>query len=147
MIGAYSQAAKHMRIGKILGILVGGIVLAAMALLLAVWLLVNPNAYKGRIAGTVKDSTGRELVLEGDIKLSVFPWIALELGPATLGNPAGFGPEPFLKFQKASVHVKLWPLLSKQLEMAGVEIDGLDLRMRKNAAGKGNWEGFGGDAP
>ncbi len=133
-----------MRIGRILSILVGGIVALFVAVLLAVWLLVNPNAYKGRITAAVKESTGRDLLLTGDIKLALFPRIALELGPASLGNPAGFGEEPFLKFDRASVQVKLLPLLSKQLQMAGVQVAGLDLRMRKNAEGKGNWEGFGG---
>jgi AsmA protein len=81
--------------------------------------------------------------LKGDIKLSVFPWLALELGPATLGNPPGFGEEPFLAFNRAAVRVRLFPLLAKRLEMGRVEIDGLDLRLRKNAAGAGNWENFG----
>lgn len=121
-----------------------GAIIALIALgLLAVWWLVNPNDYKGRIADSVKESTGRELVLKGDIKLSVFPWIALELGPASLGNPPEFGAEPFLAFNHAAVRVKLLPLLAKRLEIARVELDGLDLRLRKNAQGTGNWEGFG----
>jgi AsmA protein len=128
---------------KILAGVMGGIIVLVVAGLLAVWWLVNPNDYKGRIAETVKESTGRDLVLKGDIKLSVFPWIALELGPASLGNPPGFGEEPFLAFNRAAVRVKLFPLLAKRLEMDRVEVDGLDLRLRKNAQGTGNWENFG----
>jgi AsmA protein len=128
---------------KILAGVVGGIIGLAVVALLAVWLLVNPNDYKGRIAAAVKESTGRDLVLTGDIKLSVFPWVALELGPASLGNPPGFGEEPFLKFNHAAVRVRLFPLLAKRLEMDRIELDGLDLRLRKNAEGAGNWENFG----
>src|ERR1700730_11799365 len=120
----------------------GGIIVLIAAGLVAVWWLVTPNDYKGRIAAAVKESTGRDLVLQGNIKLSVFPWIALELGPASLGNPPGFGAEPFLAFQHAAVRVRLCALLAKRLEMDRVEIDGLDLRLRKNAQGTGNWEGF-----
>src|SRR5580658_8878258 len=122
-----------MRTVKVLAGLAGGIILLIVVGLLAVWALVNPNDYKGRIAAAVKESTGRELHLSGDIKLSVFPWIALELGPATLGNPEGFGEEPFLSFAHASVRVKLLPLLRKRLQVARVDIDGLDVRLRKNA--------------
>jgi AsmA protein len=128
---------------KILAGLVGGIIGLIVAGLLAVWLLVNPNDYKGRIAAAVKESTGRDLELKGDLKLSVFPWIALELGPASLGNPPGFGEEPFLAFNHAAVRVRLLPLLAKRLEMDRIELDGLDLRLRKNAQGTGNWENFG----
>ena len=129
-----------MRNFKVLGGLAAGIGVLVCAVLLGVWLLVNPNHYKGRIAAAVKESTGRELQLTGDIKLSVFPWIALELGPATLGNPEGFSEEPFLSFAHAAVRVKLLPLLRERLEIARVEIEGLDVRLRKNAEGRGNWQ-------
>ena len=132
-----------MRTVKVLAGLAGGIILLIVVGLLAVWALVNPNDYKGRIAAAVKESTGRELILKGDIKLSVFPWVALELGPASLGNPPGFGAEPFLAFNHAAVRISLWRLLSKRMDVQRVEIDGLDLILMKDARGTGNWENFG----
>ena len=132
-----------MRKGKFLAGLVGGIIVLVAAGLLAVWLLVNPNNYKDRIAAAVKESTGRELNLTGDIKLSVFPAIALQLGPASLGNPPGFGEEPLLEFKHAAVRIGLWRLLYKQLDVQRVEIDGLDVRLLKDGHGRGNWEDFG----
>ena len=135
---------------KILGYIVGGLVLLVILLLVGVWLFVNPSNYKGRITQEVRTATGRELSLPGDIKLSVFPWIALELGPASLGNPPGFGSEPFVSVKHVALRVKLLPLLHGQLEVGRVQVDGMDLRMKKNAAGKGNWEDFGekkGQAP
>ncbi|MFI4879672.1 MAG: AsmA family protein, partial [Steroidobacterales bacterium] len=135
-----------MRPLRILGFVLGGLVVLVALLLLAVRLFVNPNDFKGRIAQTVKNSTGRELLLPGDIKLSVFPWVALELGPASLGNPPGFSATPFAAVKHIAARVKLLPLLRKQLQIGRVEIDGLDLRLYKNAQGKGNWEGFGGES-
>ncbi|HSY95704.1 MAG TPA: AsmA family protein, partial [Steroidobacteraceae bacterium] len=132
-----------MRTVKVLAGLAGGIILLIVVGLLAVWALVNPNDYKGRIAAAVKESTGRELILKGDIKLSVFPWVALELGPASLGNPPGFGAEPFLAFNHAAVRISLWRLLSKRMDIQRVEIDGLDLILLRDARGTGNWESFG----
>ena len=132
-----------MRTVKIGALVLGGLVAVVLLALLAVWLLVNPNDYKPQIAAAVKRATGRELVLEGKLALSVFPWIALELGPASLGNPSGFPAQPFVSFKHASVRVKLLPLLAKRLEIGKVELDGLDLKLLKNASGKGNWEGFG----
>ena len=106
-----------MRTAKILSILAGGIMVLAAGLL-AVWLSVNPNDYKGRIAAAVKQSTGRDLNL-GRIHLSVFPWVALERGPGSLGNPPGSGGEPFLVFAQAGVRARLIPLLRKRLEVGG----------------------------
>lgn len=136
-----------MRTAKLVTVALGGLVGLVLLALLGVWLFVNPNDYKPRIAAMVKQSTGRELTLDGAIKLSLFPWIALELGPASLGNPAGFPTEPFIAFQHASVRVKLLPLLAKRLEVGRIVLDGFDMRLLKNSEGKGNWEGFGTSAP
>jgi AsmA protein len=135
------------RVLKFIAIALGSIVVLLVLVLLAARLLINPNDYKDRIAGAVKASTGRELALPGDIRLSVFPWVALELGPASLGNPPGFGAEPFAAVKHAALRVRLLPLLRKQLQIGRVDIDGLDLRLLRNAAGQGNWQGLGTAAP
>lgn len=131
-----------MRALRIIGIVVGCIVAVLVAATIAIHLLVNPNDYKGRIEAAVKNSTGRELSLPGNISLSVFPWIAVKLGPASLGNPPGFpSSQPFASLQRASLRVRLLPLLlHRQLEVGRIEIDGLDLRLLKNARGRGNWQ-------
>lgn len=132
-----------MRALRLVGIVLGALVVLIVVLLLGIRLFVDPNDYKDRIARAVKGSTGRELTLSGRMKLSVFPWIALELGPASLGNPPGFGTQPFAAVQHVALRVRLLPLLRKELEIGRVEIDGLDLRLLKNAAGRGNWQDFG----
>jgi AsmA protein len=132
-----------MRALKYAGIAIGGVIGLLALALVAVWLFVDPNDYKDRIAAAVKQSTGRSLSLPGELKLSVFPWIKVQTGEASLGNPAGFGNEPFMTLKRASLSVKLLPLLKKQLEVGRIEIDGLDLALRQDAAGKGNWEDWG----
>jgi AsmA protein len=129
-----------MRLLTIVGIVMGGLVGLLILALAAVWLFVDPNDYKDRIAAAVKESTGRSLSLPGELKLSVFPWIKLQTGAASLGNPPGFGDEPFLTLVRASLSVKLLPLLKKQLEVGRIQIEGLDLKLQQDAAGKGNWE-------
>ncbi|HET7757654.1 MAG TPA: AsmA family protein [Steroidobacteraceae bacterium] len=133
-----------MRALKFAGFLLGGLVVLIALALIGVRLFVDPNDYKDRIARAVRDSTGRELALPGEIRLSVFPWIALELGPASLGNPPGFGAGPFAAVKHAALRVKLLPLLHRQLQVGRIEITGLDLRLYRNASGEGNWEDFGG---
>ncbi len=120
--------------------MVGAIVVLLGALLLALWLWVNPDNYKNSISAAVKESTGRDLRLSGAIKLSVFPWLALQVGPANLANSPGFGDEPILSLTHATLRVRLLPLLRRRLEVTRVEIDGLDLRLRRNAQGQGNWQ-------
>src|SRR6185437_1714502 len=127
-----------------IGISVGGLVVLIILLLLAAHWFVNPNAYKGRIEQAVRQSTGRELMLDGNIRLSLFPWIALQFGPASLGNPPGFTGPPFAQVQRVSLRVGLLPLLHRRLVIGEVRVDGLNLSLERNARGVGNWQGFGG---
>ena len=94
-----------MRALKIAAMVVGGLVGLIVLLLLGVLLFVDPNDYRDDIERMVEQKTGRELTLSGDLKLSVFPWVALETGPASLGDAPGFGDEPFVSIQEARVGV------------------------------------------
>lgn len=129
-----------MRALRIIGIVIGCLIVVLIAAVIALWLIVNPNDYKGRIEAAVKSSTGRELSLSGNIHLTIFPSVALELGPASLGNPPGFDTsQPFAALQRVSLGVRVLPLLHHQLDVGRIEIDGLDLRLLKNPQGRGNW--------
>ena len=99
---------------RLAGIVIGGLVALLVLGLFAVYLFVNPNDFKPRIVKAVKEATGRDLALPGQIKLSVFPAIALELGPAKGGNPAGFATQPFAAVKHFDLHVALLPLLHKE---------------------------------
>jgi AsmA protein len=117
-----------MKMGKILGLVVGAFIVLAVLVLGLVWLLVDPNSYKPKIAAAVKDATGKELLLQGDIKLSLLPWIALQVGPASLGNPPGSDAAPLVSFDHASIRLKLLPLLSKRLEVGRITITNAQVR-------------------
>ena len=122
---------------------VGAVVLVTVLALLAVILLVDPNAYRSNIADLVRAKTGRELRIDGNLKLSFFPWIAVDVGRATVGNAAGFGEQSMLEIEHARIGVRLIPLLSKKLDVRRVEIDGLKLRLTVTADGHNNWSDLG----
>src|SRR5262245_43511781 len=128
-----------MRALKIAAYVIGGLVGLIVLLLIGVALFVNPNNYRGEIADLVKKQTGRELTLTGDLHLSVFPWIALGLGPAALSDAPGFGPKPFASIQEAKVSVKLLPLLRGKLEVGSVRLAGVEVRLITDARGRHNW--------
>lgn len=106
----------------------------------AIVLLVDPNDYRDEIASQVREQTGRELTLGGDIGLSVFPWLGLTLNDARLSNAPGFGDEPFAEVGEVEIRVKLMPLLSKQLEMETARLIGLKVNLARNENGRTNWD-------
>lgn len=120
--------------------LIFALILIVVAGLIALPFVVDPNDYKDEISTQVEKVTGRNLTLQGDIGLSVFPWIALELGPLSLSNAEGFKSDAFAKVEAAEIRIKLMPLLKKQLEMDTVVLDGLVLNLETDKNGKTNWD-------
>ena len=129
---------------RILFKLIALLIIVAIAGLIAVPFIVDPNDYKQEISDQVEKATGRTLTLDGDIGLSVFPWIALELGPLSLSNAKGFKADTFAKVNAVQIRIKLMPLLQKQLEMDTVILDGLVLNLETNKEGKTNWDDLAG---
>ena len=137
--------------GKLLRVIVfalGGLLLLLVAAALILPLVVDPNDFKDEISEAVESKTGRVLTIEGDIGLSVFPWLGLEIGPTSLSNAPGFSASPFAGMDAVQVRIKLLPLLRKELEMDTVVLKGLQVSLETDAQGKTNWEDLAGaDAP
>lgn len=103
-------------------------------------LTFNPNDYKDDIITLFKENTDRQLSIPGDISLSLFPWIGLELGKIEISNAKGFGKQPFAKMSHMQVRAKFWPLLAQRLEADTIVIEGLKLNLAKNKHGISNWD-------
>jgi AsmA protein len=129
---------------KILGILVATAVAVAIFAAIVFVLVFDPNDYKDKISAGVREATGRELVIEGDLSLSLFPWLAIEMGRTELGNAPGFDDTPFASFESARLSVRVMPLLTQRQVMVGTAaLDSLRVNLQVRKDGKGNWEDFG----
>lgn len=119
----------------VLGVLVALIVVAVIALPL----IFDPNDYKPQINAAIERQIGREVNISGDIGLSVFPWLGLELGRVEVANAEGFGDKPMAEMNSAEISVKLLPLITREIEVGTVSLNGLRLRLARNADGRSNW--------
>ncbi|MEQ9564025.1 MAG: AsmA family protein, partial [Woeseiaceae bacterium] len=129
------------RLVKILLIAVAAIVGIGVIAAAALYLFFDPNDFRDDISTAVRESTGRELTIEGDLSLSVFPWIAVEVGRTSLGNAQGFGDEPFLSFDNARLSVRLIPLLLRQdIAIGTASLDGLVVNLAVAKNGSSNWD-------
>jgi len=125
--------------------LFGVLGLALLLLVAAVLLLVffDPNAHKTRLQQAVLEKTGRQLLLPGDLKLKLFPWLAIEVGRASLANAPGFGAAPMVEIERAQLGLKVMPLLHRRLEIGEVRLDSPTIRLAVGAAGHNNWADLG----
>lgn len=100
---------------------------------------LDANDYKDQIIAQVKTRTGRVLVLDGPLKLALWPRISLTAGPLRLANAAGFGDQPLLSAELIQISIATAPLLSRRVEMDTLVLHGVQLNLARNAAGVMNW--------
>lgn len=125
---------------KWIAAVIGVVVLFFVAAVIVLPLVFDPNDHKQVLVDQVKERTGRDLRIDGDIELSVFPWIGIDIGRVTLSNAKGFADPIFASTEKVSIRVKLLPLFSKRLEMDTATIHGLTLNLARDATGRNNWD-------
>ncbi|MGR5244810.1 AsmA family protein [Vibrio sp. PNB23_22_6] len=113
-------------------------VVVILAAVLALTVFVNPNQFKPLIVEQVQKQTGLELVIEGDISWQFFPSIGFELGRTELRNPQGFSQPNLFKVDTVGVDVSVMPLLSKQLEIGNVTLDGAEVYLETLKDGSKN---------
>ncbi len=107
---------------------------------------VDPNDHKDEIVAAVKDATGRDLSLAGDIGFSFFPKLGVKLGQAELSNAAGFGNQSFASIEQVGVSVDLLSLLKMKVQADTIVLKGLRVNLQKNKNGKTNWDDLSGSS-
>ncbi|TAK78270.1 MAG: AsmA family protein [Gammaproteobacteria bacterium] len=128
------------RFFKYTGIALGLLVLLAIVLLVCLATFVNPNQLKSYIINKIHLATGRELTIDGDLSWTLFPSLGVKVGHMVLSNPASFKQPTFAEIESATVSVKLFPLLHRQIESDGVEMKGMKLYLIRQANGQTNWQ-------
>lgn len=127
---------------KLLTVIASLITLAFTLALVAIIYVVNldPNNHKDWITEKFNEKTGRSLTLGGDISLTLYPWLGLELNQLTVSNAPGFGDEPLFHTDHAEVRIKLLPMLNRRYEIDSVLLTGTRINLAVNEAGQSNWE-------
>ncbi|HCY63961.1 MAG TPA: hypothetical protein DHV59_14255 [Oxalobacteraceae bacterium] len=127
--------SKTLKIIAIVLALLVGMAIIAVGIFAATF---DPNYYKPQLIRLVAEKKQRTLAIPGEIKLSFFPRLGAQLGPASLSEHNGEA--EFASFKEARVSLALMPLLRKQLVVDRISIDGLQAHIRRNADGTTNFD-------
>src|SRR5258708_3330433 len=124
-----------------------GIVFALFILaILIVPHLIDINHYHGRIQAELEKKLGRQVSL-GRMSFSVFP-PSFEVNNAVVGeDPSLNTGHSFATTEKLSVHVKLWPLLVKELQISSLELDQPRIELVRSLHGDWNFSSLGKASP
>lgn len=127
---------------KLLIYIITGIIGLLILAVVALKFFIDPNDYKAEISAQASKAAGREINIDGDLSMSLYPWLGIELGEITIGNPPGFSGD-FASVENAGAAVKLLPLLSKDIQINRILLDGLSADLQVNTTGANNWSSFG----
>lgn len=124
--------------GKIIKILVvlGLVVIVALA---GIIFTTDINQYKDQIVQVVKDNTGRDFEISGDLKLapSLIPTVAVE--GVSLGNASWAKEKNMLSVTKFEAQIALMPLLKKNIQVIKFILIEPNIHLETNSKGEGNW--------
>ena len=107
----------------------------------------DANAYKGRIEAAVRQATGRDFTITGNIAVVSFTGGTLTADGLVLANVAGGTRPDMLTIGRVEADVALLPLLSGRVELDRLVLQGPDLLLERGADGSDNWHFSRGAAP
>ncbi len=107
--------------------------------LIAYVLTFDANANKDWIAQKFMESTGRELVLGGNIETTIYPWLGVTADDISIGNAPGFSAAPLLQAQHVEARIKLLPMLNGEYEIDTVRLHGARASLEVLGGGENNW--------
>ena len=126
-----------MKLLKWILIVIGGVIILCAGVLAFIAATFDPNQYKGQIAHMVKEKTQRTLAIEGDIRLTLFPRLGVQLGKTRLSEFRS--DKEFAGLEQMRVSLALLPLLSKQVVVDQLQLNGLRVNLVKHRNGRTNF--------
>ena len=112
-------------------IIIGALCAVVVAAAFVVPFLIPSAVYKAQIETSASAALGRDVTLLGEPRLSILPTISAQIDGAEVSNPDGFTDPLMIEAGTLRAHVKLWPLLSRRVEISKVTLDDATIRLER----------------
>lgn len=138
-LAALRSNSRSFRLKKVL------IAFAVLGVLLVAAVLIGPsfidwNAYKGQIVAAVRDNTGRDASIDGDIAFSVLPTPALRVAGVRIANFEGAQSPDMVRLKELRVRVSIAALLERRIEVEQLELIEPIIALEIAEDGRASWD-------
>ena len=123
---------------KRLGIAIATVVVASFAALGAMALLIPTDTVREATKAEIRNVTGLDLVLRGDVAVSLFPTGSVSFGNVTLGDDS----KPVLAADRLTARLRFFPLFAGRVEIADVSLVHPRINVTFDRDGHSNWAGL-----
>jgi uncharacterized protein involved in outer membrane biogenesis len=97
------------------------------------------NGHKADIADAVRDATGRELVIDGDISVSLLPEVTVDLSGVRLSNAPGAEIADMVTVGAVSLRLDPFALITRTVVIKSLVITEPTANLAIDATGRPNW--------
>ncbi|MCZ6862781.1 MAG: AsmA family protein, partial [Alphaproteobacteria bacterium] len=117
----------------------GVVIVILVAAAFVVPMFIPTETYKDEIASRVRDATGRNLVIRGDIKFTILPTLGLTVNDVAFANAPGAASKQMATFKQLVVKLKVMPLISGDIEIEQFELIEPVINLEVDRQGRPNW--------
>lgn len=106
---------------------------------------IDWNQYKSEITTAARDVAGLDLEIDGDLSFRVIPSPELSASGLKLANAPGAADPNIVELESLDIRVAFLPLISGNLQVETLVLQGPRISLERLADGRGNWEALEGD--
>jgi len=110
-----------------------------IAIVVALPFVLPAGVYKDQIIAQTKQATGRELKIDGALRVSFFPELGVEVDQVHFANAAGAATPDMATMERLVVGAELFPLLSGQVKITHITLVKPVINLEIDKNGRGNW--------
>jgi uncharacterized protein involved in outer membrane biogenesis len=125
---------------------IGAIAVIYIALMVILFIFVQTKNFNPIVSNYFYQQTGQSLQINGNIKLTLFPWPSISASNIIVNNPKSMkklAVAPyFVKIKKIRVSLKMTELLHGNINAANILLSGMDINLITLKNGRTNWSGF-----
>jgi hypothetical protein len=124
---------KHVLIGLagLVVVVVGGAAVAIYS--------IDFNEYRTLVAEQVKQATGRDLKISGDLNVGISLTPTVAVNDVTFANAAWGSRPEMVTVKRFEAEMELLPLISGDIRVKRIVLNGADILLETDAKGAGNW--------
>ncbi len=126
---------RLVKILAVVGVLLIAVVVAGVAVLKS----MDFNEYRSLIAEQVKNATGRNLEIKGDLDLQISLSPSVSVDGVSFANADWGSRAEMITLDSFSAEVSLIPLLTGDVQVKRIMLMGVDVLLETNASGVANW--------
>ena len=138
-LAAVPRRRRRLRPGKALRVGLGLIVVSVVALVAALH-LYDFNQYKGLVTARVKEVTGRQLRIEGDLDLAFSPGPVVVVTGVNFANARWGSRFDMVKVARLEAEIALLPLIIGKVQVKRLVLVEPDILLETDNKRRGNWK-------